>query len=79
LTKAKTPPPFPTREQVLEFIRESTTPVGKREIARAFQITGDQRPALKALLAELSRSGVVDKGRGRRVAPPKALAEVAIV
>jgi ribonuclease R len=77
--KKKTPPPFPTREQVLEFIRESTTPVGKREIARAFQITGDQRPALKVLLAELSRSGAVDKGRGRKVAPPRALAEVAII
>jgi ribonuclease R len=75
----KAPPPFPTREQVLEFIRESPTPVGKREIARAFQITGDQRPALKVLLAELSRSGVVDKGRGRKVAPPKALPAVAIV
>jgi len=77
--KKKTPPPFPTREQVLEFIRESTVPVGKREIARAFQITGDQRPALKVLLADLSRSGAVDKGRGRKVAPPKALSEVAII
>ena len=77
--KKKTPPPFPTREQVLAFIRESTAPVGKREIARAFQITGDQRPALKALLAELSRSGAVDKGRHRRMAPPKALSEVAII
>jgi ribonuclease R len=77
--KKKTPPPFPTREQVLAFIRESTTPVGKREIARAFQITGDQRPALKALLAELSRSGAVDKGRHRRMAPPKSLSEVAII
>ena len=79
MTGKKTPPPFPTREQVLAFIRESTTPVGKREIARAFQITGDQRPALKVLLADLSRSGAVDKGRGRKVAPPRALAEVAII
>ena len=79
MTGAKTPPPFPTREQVLEFIRESTTPVGKREIVRAFQITGEQRPALKKLLAELSQTGEVDKGRGRKVAPPKALAAVAVV
>jgi ribonuclease R len=79
LTGPKKPPPFPTREQVLAFIRESPVPVGKREIARAFQVTGDQRPALKQLLAELSLTGAVDKGRGRKVAPPKALAEVAIV
>jgi ribonuclease R len=79
LTGPKKPPPFPTREQVLEFIRDSTGPVGKREIARAFQITGDQRPALKRLLFELSQTGEVDKGRGRKVAPPKALPEVAVV
>jgi ribonuclease R len=79
LTKTKVPPPFPTAEQVLEFIRESPTPVGKREIARAFQITGDQRTALKRLLSELSSTGAVDKGRGRKVAPPKALAAVAVV
>jgi ribonuclease R len=79
LTGPKKPPPFPTREQVLEFIRDSTGPVGKREIARAFQISGDQRPALKRLLFELSQTGEVDKGRGRKVAPPKALPEVAVV
>lgn len=77
--KRKSPPPFPTREQVLAFIRESPTPVGKREIARAFQITGDQRTELKALLQDLSQSGDVDRGRGKRVAPPKALPEMAIV
>jgi ribonuclease R len=79
LTGPKKPPPFPTREQVLEFIRESPTPVGKREIARAFHITGDQRPALKKLLLDLSSTGAVDKNRGRKVAPPKALPEVAVV
>lgn len=79
MTGQKKKPPFPTREQVLEFIRESPTPIGKREIARAFQITGDERPALKKLLAELSDAGEVDRGRGRKVAPPKALPAVAVV
>jgi len=78
-SRQKTPPPFPTREQLLAFIRESPTPVGKREIARAFHITGDRRADLKKLLAELSASGAVDRGRKRRVAPPKALAAVAVV
>jgi ribonuclease R len=48
--------PFPTREEVLAFIRESKGPVGKREIARAFQIRGAERLALKELLKELGRS-----------------------
>jgi ribonuclease R len=77
--KKKTPPPFPTSEQVLAFIRESPTPVGKREIARAFQIGADRRAELRALLAGLADAGEVDKRRGKRMAPPKALPEVAIV
>ena len=32
-----------TRDELLAFIRESTTPVGKREIARAYGLKGDQR------------------------------------
>jgi ribonuclease R len=75
----KQPPPFPTREQILAFIRESTTPVGKREIARAFHIVGDRRTELKKILLELSQTGAVDRGRGKRVAPPKALNEVAVL
>src|ERR1700757_2674432 len=71
--------PLPTREKVLEFIRESPTPVGKREIARAFGIKGPERIGLKAMLKELERSGEVDRGRHRRVARPGALPEVAVL
>lgn len=71
--------PFPTREQVAEFIRESATPVGKREVARAFGITGADRIPLKALLKELERDGAIDRGRGRRLSQPGALPEVGVV
>ncbi|MBT6442461.1 MAG: RNB domain-containing ribonuclease, partial [Alphaproteobacteria bacterium] len=57
--------PFPTRDAVLTFIRESTTPVGKREIARAFQITGSDRIPLKAMLRELKAEGLFDGGKSR--------------
>ena len=36
----KARPGLPTREQVLAFIREHPGEAGKREIARAFGITG---------------------------------------
>ncbi len=68
--------PLPTREKVLEFIRESPTPVGKREVARAFGIKGADRIGLKALLKDLERSGEVDRGKHRRIASPGALDEV---
>jgi ribonuclease R len=71
--------PFPTKQQVVDFIRESPTPVGKREIARAFQISGADRVPLKSLIKEIEDEGLVERGRGRKVAPSKALREVAIV
>ena len=71
--------PFPSKDEVAEFIRESPTPVGKREIARAFQITGSDRIALKALMKELQADGTVERGRKRRVSVPGGLPEVTVV
>ena len=69
--------PLPTRDKILEFIRESPTPVGKREIARAFGIKGADRIGLKALLKQLEREGDIDRGKHRKMASPGALDEVA--
>ncbi|GEO81360.1 ribonuclease R [Pararhodospirillum oryzae] len=71
--------PFPTREQVLAFIREAGGAVGRREIARAFQITGAQRTELRALLKDLESEGDVQRGRGRRLRPPGTLPEVTVL
>lgn len=70
---------LPTKQEILDYINDSTTPVGKREIARAFQIKGAQRVELKALLRELENEGAIDKGRKRKLAPKGALPEVAVV
>ena len=71
--------PFPSKDEVAEFIRESPTPVGKREIARAFQISGSDRIALKELMKELQADGTVERGRKRRVSVPGGLPEVTVV
>jgi len=71
--------PFPTKEQVLAFIQDQDGPVGKREIARAFNLRGADRIPLKALIKELERDGEVDRGRGRRVARSGALPEVTVI
>ena len=60
--------PFPTRERVLEFIRESDGPVGKREIARAFDLSGADRVRLRDLLREMKDEGLLPKGRRHRPA-----------
>ncbi|HYC04235.1 MAG TPA: ribonuclease R [Azospirillaceae bacterium] len=71
--------PFPTKEQILEFIRESPVPVGKREIAKAFHISGDHRVQLKEILRELEEEGGIEKGNRRSISVPKALPEVAVL
>lgn len=54
---------LPTREEILQFIQTSQTKVGKREIARAFNIKGGARIALKRLLAEMAEEGVLSGNR----------------
>ena len=71
--------PQPTREQIVAFIEESPTPVGKREIARAFHLKGGGRVWLKGVLKELAAEGKVERGRKRRVAKPGSLPEVAVI
>jgi ribonuclease R len=59
------PAGFPTRDQVMEFITESDTPAGKREIAKAFGLKGQEKIALKALLKDMADEGLIDIGPAR--------------
>ena len=73
------PAPFPSKDEVLAFIREHDGTVGKREIARAFQLKGQQRITLKALLKELAAEGHIERDRKRRVAAPGRLPSVTVI
>ncbi|MDF1791149.1 MAG: ribonuclease R [Thalassobaculaceae bacterium] len=75
------PPPtqLPTREQILAFVNDSPTPVGRREIARAFDIKGPMRSELRGLLKEMAEAGDLDLGNRRKVAPVGTLPEVAVL
>jgi ribonuclease R len=65
-TKAKKPAPgLPTREQIIDFITSSDQPAGKREIARAFALSGQEKIALKALLRDMADEGLIDSAPGR--------------
>jgi ribonuclease R len=69
----------PTRDELLAYIRESATPVGKREIARAWGLKGDQRIELKDLLRELRSSGEIAADRAKTFRDPQALSDVAVL
>jgi len=71
--------PLPTRDQVLAFIRESPVPVGKREIAKAFNIKGADRVGLKELLRDLRTEGAVARGTRRELMDPGALPEYLVI
>jgi ribonuclease R len=69
----------PTRDELLAFIRESETPVGKREIARAYGLKGDQRIELKELLRDLRDAGDIAPDRAKTFRDPQALTETAVL
>lgn len=71
--------PFPSREQVAEFIRLSPGKVGKREIARAFHIRGQDRPLLKKLLRQMEKDGMLEKGDRKSFRQPGDLPSVTVL
>lgn len=58
--KKKRPQGLPTKKQVLEFIQTSQKSAGKREIARAFGLKGQEKIALKRLLKDMAEEGLID-------------------
>ncbi len=56
---------LPSRQQILDLIAGSAEPVGKREIARAFGLKGNEKLSLKALLKDMAEEGLID---GKRTA-----------
>lgn len=76
---AKNPkPPALTRERVLEVL--AATPGGaKRDLARALNVQGDERRALKAILRELETEGLLQRGKKRSFVKPGALPDVAVL
>jgi len=56
-------PGLPTRKQILDFIANSAEPAGKREIARAFGLKGQEKIQLKALLRDMADEGLIDGNR----------------
>ena len=72
--RAQPPPPkerpLPTREEILAFIAEHPGKAGKREIARAFGITGGDRIGAQGTSSsDLADEGVVERRRGRLKRP----------
>ena len=59
------PTGLPSRKQIIDFISSSDQPAGKREIARAFGLKGNDKIALKKLLNDMGDEGLIETARGR--------------
>src|SRR5438094_6041420 len=69
-------PGLPSPEAVLEFLRDNPEAIGSREIARAFGLGAADRPALRAMLRAIARSGEVVRAPDRRFAAGAPLPEM---
>jgi len=67
--------PFPSKDELLAFIRSAAGKVGTREIARAFHLKNDSRAQLKRVLRELTDEGQIESRR-KQLHRPGTLAPV---
>ena len=77
--KPRDPPELPSRDAIRRFVRESPGRVGKREIAREFGLSSDQRLELRDLLKDVAAGGEVAPAGRRRVAAPGRLPDAMVV
>ncbi len=70
--------PFPSKDQIRQWITDNPGLSAKRDIAKAFGIKGDARIDLKRILRELEGEGVVEK-KDRAYREPGSLPPVAVL
>ncbi len=73
------PAALPSKEQLRKFLAEATGRIGKSDIAHAFGLSSDQRPALRALMRELAAEGGAAREGKRGLRHPTRLPDMAIV
>ena len=71
--------PFPSREQIVEFVQESSGQVDYRKIARAFGISGRHRETLKSIVRDLERQRLINSPKRRRAGERSVLPSVSVL
>ena len=68
----------PSRDAILDFVRENPDRAGKREIARAFNLKGEDRVWLRDTLREMQDEGLLSKS-SKRFSRPGSLPHVVVL
>ncbi len=79
MAKKKRKAPFPTPDQILEYIESAQGRIKKNDIAHAFHIRGDDRVRLKAMLRDLRDQGKIAADPGKALRPAGSLPNVLVV
>jgi ribonuclease R len=69
---------LPSKEAILDFLSQAPGKSGKREIARAFNVSGADRIGLKKVLREMADEGLIE-GRKSRLHRPGDLPSVTVL
>lgn len=70
---------FPTSDDILAFLKEAGGKITKREVARAFQIKGQDKVLLKKLLRQMLNDGLIAQDAGRALRPADRLPGVQVL
>jgi ribonuclease R len=73
------PERLPSREELLDYLASSPTPLERRDLTRAFRVRPSQRAALKALISEIERAGLISGGPKRRRGSTATLPEIGVI
>ena len=72
-------PGLPDRDQLLEFIKNATGPVKRKELADAFGLRADERQELRSLLKALVAQGLIEIDRAKHYRLASGLPSVMVL
>jgi ribonuclease R len=76
LSNRKKPQGLPSKEDVAKFLREQPGETSRREIARAFNVKGDDRALLRAMLKEMADEGALSRKGAKKFHVASDLPEI---
>ena len=70
---------LPSKAEILAYLQEHPRELDKRQLARAFKLRGAERVALRDLLREMKREGLIEDQGRRRVSAAGRLPSVTVL
>ncbi|MGI9508540.1 MAG: ribonuclease R [Geminicoccaceae bacterium] len=70
---------LPSRDELLRHLAEAPEEITRRDLARHYQLKGQERADLRAMMRELEDDGLLTRGHKKRVRPAGRLPGVAVV